>query len=132
MNTLQIILFVILGIGIITILLRTSEGFTISENACKKRESQLLNRLNASVTSQEKHKGENITKSSHEQRTNNVLKKDKRDNGSCLPTDICDKPGMFHEVNSNEGDIHSTPPDFFNDKRNGFFIYEDDTNDHQL
>lgn len=132
MNTLQIILFVILGIGILTILLRTSEGFTISENACKKRESQLLNRLNASVTSQEKHKGENITTPSREQKTNNVMRKEKRDNGSCLPTDICDKPGMFQEVNMGHDNIHGTPPDFFNDKRNGFFIYEDDPHDNQV
>jgi len=132
MNTLQIILFTILGIGIITILMRTSEGFTMSDSVCEKRESKLLNRLNASITSQEKHKGENITSPNHEQKTNNVLKKEKRDNGSCLPTDICDKPGMFQEVNISGGEIVGASPELFNDRRNGYFNYEDDINDHQL
>lgn len=133
MNTLQITLFVLLAIGILVIIFKQSEGFTISDDMCQKKESILLNGLNASSIStnhQKEEKKHSI--SSYEQKTNNQLKNTIRDNASCLPTDICDKPGLFQEVNNKKEDIEETPPDFFNDKRAGYFIYEDDPNDKQI
>lgn len=133
MNTLQITLFVLLVIGILVIVFKHSEGFTVSDEMCQKRESILLNELNGSTIStnyQKEEKQKSI--SNYEQKTNNQLKNTIRDNASCLPTDICDRPGLFQETNNRKEEIEETPPDFFNDKRAGYFIYEDDPYDKQI
>lgn len=133
MNTLQKILFILLAIGITIIVFKHSEGFTVSDEMCKKRESILLNESNASTISTDYQKEENPKPiSSYDQTTNNQLKNTIRDNASCLPTDICDKPGLFQEMNNDIKEVDEMPPDLFNDKRVGYFVYEDDKNDQQI
>lgn len=133
MNTLQKILFILLAIGITIIVFKHSEGFTVSDEMCKKRESILLNESNASTISTDYQKEEKPKPiSSYDQTTNNQLKNTIRDNASCLPTDICDKPGLFQEMNNDIKEVDEMPPDLFNDKRVGYFVYEDDKNDQQI
>lgn len=132
MTTLQKTLFILLAIGIVIIVFKQSEGFTVSNEMCQKRESILLNELNGSTISSNYHadvKPDSI--SNYEQKTNNDITNN-RDNASCLPTDICDKPGLFQEITHDDKEVEKTPPDFFNDKRAGYFIYSDDPNDKQI
>jgi len=88
----------------------------------KEKIDKKLNSLNASDIIKQKNRGPQL--GSYDQKTNNQRHWKEPDNGTCLPSDVCNILYKENDILQDSNSIVSSPPDILQQNRINFYTYD--------